>query len=76
MQGKTKRASRGADGDEWASGDPETAKAMVMYLLNALQPQLWTKRKDALATFSGYYFRTNPTLLEDDVKVSWHASTV
>lgn len=58
-----------SDPDEWASGDPETAKAMVIYLLDELQPQLWTKRKDAISTFSGYFFRTNPVLSDTDIEV-------
>lgn len=58
-----------SDPDEWASGDPETAKAMVIYLLDELQPQLWTKRKDAISTFFGYFFRTNPVLCDSDVEV-------
>ena len=58
------------DPEDWSSGDPETARAMVNYLLDELQPQLWTKRKDAISTFADYFFRTHPVLPDLDIEVS------
>jgi hypothetical protein len=44
------------------------ATAMVNFVLDELQPLLWTHKKDALATFEEYFFRTKPKLTQADIQ--------
>eukprot|EP00808_Paulinella_micropora_P019923 g2367.t1 len=46
----------------------EQAKAMIQYLLDELQPKVYTKKKEALDTFEDYYFKNNPQLSNHDIK--------
>eukprot|EP00474_Spongospora_subterranea_P009622 CRZ10080.1 hypothetical protein [Spongospora subterranea] len=57
--------------NEWRQNDPEMAKCMLNFLLDELQPQLWTKKKDAIATFTSYYFRSFPAYDDDHIRTMY-----
>lgn len=46
----------------------EMAKAMINYLLEELEPKIWSTKKDALTTFQEFFFRSKPKLKDADIK--------
>lgn len=43
--------------------------AMTNFLLDELNPYIWTKKKDALSTFENFFFRAKPKYTEQDIRV-------
>ena len=65
----TRGSARSVANDEWGELQERqfTTELMLNYLLDNLEPMIWTKKKECLSNFEAYFFSQYPQLSEQQI---------